>query len=278
MIKSRFLPLAFLPLCHELQSATIIFDLNGVLLKTKGRKASKRIGRRFFISYALSLFKSPRNTQETLMDFLHSIKPRHPDTPAARHGKKLLPQIMCDWFAGTYSCQHMRNIIHAHLNNGSYVFKTPIEKRLVQAIAEFMFTPNKLAESVKPIKKGVELVKACCAQRDKKGNQTHRLFVISNWDPESFEILEKRKKIRRVLNFFDDIIISGRTRTIKPGPRIYRELFAKHNINPNKELCILIDDQQENIDAFNQCGTLCKGILRDEFKNVRKQLQTLQVI
>ena len=49
------------------------------------------------------------------------------------------------------------------------------------------------------------------------------------------------------LNMFDDIIISGKEKMIKPNRQIYELAINRFNLNP--KYCVFIDDKIQNIDA-----------------------------
>lgn len=257
--------------------ATIIFDMSGVLVKNSKRAASACIGLKYFIPYILS-FNSPKKAEKVLFDFLSALKPRHPDTPASMHKKKLLPQIMCDWLQGTCSSEQLLCTVDEGIKNNLYPFKSATEKKLVQAIAEFMFSPEQFVQAVTPVKEAVALVQYCAAQKDAQNNHLYRLVIVSNWDAQSFDLLCQKPEFKEIFDLFDDIVISGAIGKIKPDKTIFYDLFAKHGIDPDNDVCVFIDDQQENIDAFNQCGAQTTGILCTTIKKTRQQLRTLNVM
>jgi len=74
------------------------------------------------------------------------------------------------------------------------------------------------------------------------------LYVLSNWDPESFALL--KEKYSDLFELFDGCIISGNVGCIKPQPEIFS--YLKKNI-PTCSICFL-DDQQENLDAAQAVG------------------------
>jgi len=54
------------------------------------------------------------------------------------------------------------------------------------------------------------------------------------------------------MDWFDDIIISGAVKLVKPDPRIF-ELLLKRIQRP-AETCVLIDDSLANIEVAQQLG------------------------
>jgi FMN phosphatase YigB (HAD superfamily) len=273
--------LAFLLLHNNaLQAATIIFDLGGVLVRHKKMRVSKEIGKKHMFAYLLSFNISPWQMQNTLFDFMASIKPRHPDTPRAmRTGTNLLlPQLMCDWMAGEYRSADVLRMIYNTLNNHTFHFKSRSERKFIQACAHYLFTPEKYARTFTLYKRGAAIAQACANKKNMQGQRAHRLFIVSNWDIDSYQVMRRDKQLTHLFSLFDDIIISGIVGKIKPDKNIFFDLFKKWNIDPNKELCILIDDQPENIESFNTCGTKTRGILCKNFKQVREQLTQLNIL
>lgn len=259
------------PVAQSNIKATIIFDMNGVLFDTDKTAAAKLIGMKNFISYMMT-FHSPSKAYNHLFNFLRAIKPMSPENPASCHGQDPLPQLMCDWMTGVYSCQELLAIVDQAIKDNIYSFNNNAEKKLVHAIATFMFTPEYFVQAVKPLKHGWQIVRECAQQTDANGEKCYRLIIVSNWDTESFELLKQQEEFAEFFELFDDIVISGDAKKIKPDPTIFLDLFNKHNINPNEHVCLFIDDQPENIQTFESCGLKATGILCKSIKKVHKQL------
>ncbi len=75
------------------------------------------------------------------------------------------------------------------------------------------------------------------------------LYLLSNFSAEKFEIVRKRYGF---LQTFDDVIVSGEHRLIKPDPAIF-DLTLKR-INRKAEECLFIDDSALNIAAARKMG------------------------
>jgi 2-haloacid dehalogenase len=75
------------------------------------------------------------------------------------------------------------------------------------------------------------------------------LFALSNWSAETYP---KAVRMFEFLNWFDDVIISGREKLVKPDPAIYRLLLQR--INREAENCLFIDDTAHNIHAAQRLG------------------------
>ena len=72
----------------------------------------------------------------------------------------------------------------------------------------------------------------------------YECYVLSNWSWETFENLENEYPF---LKKFDDLLISGREKMIKPDPEIYLLAIKRFNLIPNQT--VFIDDKIENINA-----------------------------
>lgn len=75
------------------------------------------------------------------------------------------------------------------------------------------------------------------------------LFALSNWSDETFPIAYQKYEFLRL---FDEVLISGAVRLIKPDPRIF-ELMLRQIGYPARN-CLLIDDAPANIEVAAQLG------------------------
>jgi 2-haloacid dehalogenase len=75
------------------------------------------------------------------------------------------------------------------------------------------------------------------------------IYGVSNWSAETFPPQRERFAF---LSWFDDIVISGVERVIKPDPRIFRILLERNAIAP--ETAVYIDDVAPNADAASRLG------------------------
>lgn len=75
------------------------------------------------------------------------------------------------------------------------------------------------------------------------------LFGLSNWSMETFPLIRREYEF---FDWFDDMVISGDAKLIKPHPAIFNLLLNK--INYSAPECVLIDDSLPNIDTANELG------------------------
>jgi 2-haloacid dehalogenase len=75
------------------------------------------------------------------------------------------------------------------------------------------------------------------------------LYALSNWSAETFPPQRQRFGF---LSWFDDIVVSGIERVIKPDPRIFRILLERNGIEP--QTAVYIDDVARNAAAAASLG------------------------
>ncbi|MFC7292536.1 HAD family hydrolase [Hirschia litorea] len=76
------------------------------------------------------------------------------------------------------------------------------------------------------------------------------LYALTNFPAEKWD---ETANVFPVLKVFEDVIISGAEKMVKPDPRIYA-LTLQRLGNPSPENVIFFDDRQDNIDAAKNAG------------------------
>ena len=76
-----------------------------------------------------------------------------------------------------------------------------------------------------------------------------QLSLLSNFSIEKFNLIRSKHDF---LNLFDDLVISGEHKTIKPDPAIFD--ITLQRINRKAEECLFIDDSLENINTASKMG------------------------
>ena len=97
------------------------------------------------------------------------------------------------------------------------------------------------------------------------------LYALTNWPAELFPPARERWDF---LDWFDDIVVSGEERAVKPGREIYDVLVKRTGLDP--ATTVFVDDRRVNIRAAQDLGFI--GI---EFRNpaqLRKELVRLDVL
>ncbi len=75
------------------------------------------------------------------------------------------------------------------------------------------------------------------------------LYGLSNWSAETFAVVRHEFEF---LNLFDEIIISGEVKLIKPEPEIFELCLQK--IGKPASQCLFIDDSEPNIITARKMG------------------------
>ena len=75
------------------------------------------------------------------------------------------------------------------------------------------------------------------------------LYGLSNWSAETFPMIRKKYPF---FDLFDDIILSGAVKLLKPDPAIFHLTLGRIKRRP--EECLLIDDSPANIASARELG------------------------
>lgn len=261
---------------RSVYSANLIFDLGGVLLEKSSLQSMRSIGLTHFIG-PFNVFDIERK----LFSHLHKLKPLTPNSYHAYYKNTYpLPQIFCDWLAGFISSKDLLTLINNYFNHQLTIKKNKRELKLLRAIAQLIFTPEKMAKIIVPCKAGVKILKKC--HQERSGTlPKHKIFILTNWDAESFPLLYQHRKIRAIFNKAEDIVVSSIAHLIKPDPRLFNLAFEQFGIDPDKELTIYIDDEWHNIKAAQSLGKKqlhCIHCKNSNFKHVYKELVRLGIV
>lgn len=257
-----------------LSAKVILWDLGGVLFQPDKLGVAQEIGLSHFASYALFDMKNP-NIERVLFDVLEQMeKPERGNREKAGTGDGVaLPTIMCHWQAGITTGPEIIKRSHEHLKKLAKIdyFESPRELLLIQKTIQAMFNPKVLARNVRPVQAGFDLVKECGDARNKDGSKKNRNWVFSNWDNLSFDIFYKNN--RGLFKPFEEIVISGHVKLIKPRAEIYTYLLETYKLNARD--CILIDDQEVNVKGARKAGIKSILIKNGDYDQVRRDLKQL---
>ena len=78
----------------------------------------------------------------------------------------------------------------------------------------------------------------------------HRMFGLTNWGSETWPVANDVHPELR--DAFEDVVVSGDEKLIKPDPRIYEVLTTRNDLVPGE--CLFIDDSPKNVDGARQAG------------------------
>ncbi len=240
-IKNLLFKIAFLLFCYapSLNALNIIFDLGNVLIETKYLQSMLQIGPIKMVSYALTL-QNPFALHKKLYHLLDRIeKPQDGSIIVKDHDGNPLPSLMCRWLDGTISTHDLITLVDKHL----FLLDNWIEQLMVRSLAHIIFNPQAFARTRYIVPEGVQFVHEC-------KNAGHKLYILSNWDPISFTILEQLYP--DFFSLFDGIVISGDVHLLKPDPAIFKYILQRYKLK--KKDCLFIDDQLENVAAAQKLG------------------------
>lgn len=97
------------------------------------------------------------------------------------------------------------------------------------------------------------------------------LYALTNWSAEDFPLARQRWEF---LNWFDDIVVSGEERAIKPDKELYDVLVKRTGLDP--VTTAFIDDRRVNVRAAQDLGFI--GIEFQDPTQLRKELVRLGVL
>lgn len=216
----------------------VVFDLGGVLFDTaSSTKASLFMP--IILKNPTLIYKLFRiNSKKDFFNLLENI-PAASTIHTYNNGQKL-PLILADWMSGLKTPQEIKLLADKAIENSDF---STAEKNLFYGISQLMFTPKKLAESqtlVVPMAKLLKTFKEA----------GYKVYILSNWDEESFEAV--CKKYPKLFNLCDQLFISGKEKLSKPNPEFFKKLLSEADLKPAE--CMFIDDEPNNITAAQKLG------------------------
>lgn len=255
-------------------SKILIWDLGDTLIKADTLYFAYQVGLIDFMLYPLLKWKNPKKIYEPVLKLLAHHEPPAPN------GVQGPPEIMNQWLAGTLSPSkvHAQIAHNLHAWDTRKLFTSKRQRQLVVKTIDIMFDSEKFIRCMKPIKKGIEILKECADMVDEHGKQLHKLYVLSNWPAHSVDILRNSPANRILFDYFEPhhIVLSGHLGLIKPEREIYTTFLAKYNLAPQD--CIFIDNLEENIVGAQKAGI--DGVLLEngDYDKLRADLKNRNVL
>lgn len=229
----------------DAMTPVFVFDLNGVLFDTDSSAVFRQLGMKDALWY-LARYRSANMIKVRFYETLHRIVNSNVNSLGVKDpDNAVMPQLMVDWLCGTHPNKLLLNRIIDAINTNPQWFLNPTEQRLMGAMARAIFDPKQFIASRKLLSELAPLL-GVLKQHGVK------LYILSNWDKESFELLKER--FPYVFMFFDGHIISGEKGLVKPQPEIYTHAHNHILMTvKNPHICFL-DDQQENLVSAQKAG------------------------
>jgi 2-haloacid dehalogenase len=116
-----------------------------------------------------------------------------------------------------------------------------------------------------------EISDAVDVLRELKESGKFKLYALSNWSAETFPIAERMFSF---LEWFDEIMVSGKEKMRKPFTEFYDLLLKRYNLN--KEQIIFIDDNIRNVEAAEKLGI--ESLLFTNGYQLKKELRDRKVL
>lgn len=246
-----------------LQGTNVIFDLGGVLIDTNKSAATRQLGLGNILTYFFSTGKASSAIKQKLYEILYKLDSVAINSSCAHdHDGQLLPALMCDWMTGAQTPKEILHIVVSAIDNNPDWFVTKSEKKLVRNIARMMFTPKRFAKTRELIKDGIKFLQQC-------KQAGHNIYILSNWDAESIDVLQNNnKQFKKFIDLCDGVAISAKYGVMKPNKKFYKNLLSKYRLTPSD--CVFFDDQLENIEAAQQLGMHGIRVVNKNFKDAQQ--------
>lgn len=167
------------------------------------------------------------------------------------------------WFKGEISADELSAKIQENIDKKEfdYFFKNQAERKLIK-YGILLILPEHILKITNLSFAALDFVIDCF-------DAGHELFILSNWDPISIELI--KNKFPELFGMFkkENIIISGHIGIAKPDKEIYKLLLQ----DSDPMDYYFIDDFQENIDAA--CALGINGILHKDWPTTTNLLSHL---
>lgn len=244
---------------------TIIFDLGGVAIKQVGNNAIAwliyHIGpKKIFNYWRVNGKVSGTEIFKKVFEFCGYVSG--------------IDNCEKKWYAGLITGAEIERMINKNIDKeeNQKFFKNNAEKEVVRACKD-LFTPENVAYMVSLNSDANMVIK----RLKQKG---YKLFILSDWESDSFKLV--KKKYSNFFKLFDEdkIIISGDTKkkigvaTTKPDQRVFKYVVKLSNEKPQN--CLFIDDKSKNTDAARKVGM--KTITHQDWYKTRDELEKLKIL
>jgi FMN phosphatase YigB (HAD superfamily) len=263
---------------HELASKVLIWDLGFTLIEPNSFKIARRLG---IVDCTLMYMTFGRASHSIVSDSMYDVMMNGEEeyvacVPYDPEGR-LMPLCMCEWIKSTRPNKEIQQ--DALKNANKYPdYVNDRHKRIIKRTISWMLNPSEFGTCMRPMYKASRLLKDCTRRKDKEGNQVHSMYILSNWDKESFDHLYKDPTNRPVFRHFprENVYISGNFKDMKPHLPIFRHMVEKYNLDPAE--CIFIDDQGDNVRAARAIGMKAIQVRNGNYRDLRKKLKEFGVL
>lgn len=186
-------------------------------------------------------------------------------------GHKLAASFQ-EWQTGRISDEEVLKRVLKGLDSLSY--SSPYEKKLSQAAATIILTPELHVKTKKKIKGMEQLVAELKNLKDKDGKPRFTLVITSNIDKGLAK--QVQREFKTLFNQFDAFYGSADIGVMKPDPQFFKHVINQHGVQPHEVL--VIDDLPENLSAAKKdvgCRTFQFNNNVDQLRITLEQLGVL---
>ena len=198
--------------------------------------------------------EKPTKVFDRAFDFMDVISPVPRDEQYNfRYKDRLMSKLAYDLMIGKITSKELLSELYKRLTQAEYkkFFRSFLEQSMLKKIAEALFSSELIVQKLlRPLNEGMQVFKDFYKKVNGDGQRVHKLYLLSNFDSETFALL--KKKYAEFFKRFDGIMISADVGCLKPENKIYETFFKRFNLNPKE--CFFIDDQAENIAAAKKFG------------------------
>ncbi len=257
----------------------LLFDLGGIFFDKSMKNYVTQLGvegAKKSIGYLLLDWKAPWNLKSLIFEVLNNADVVKDEDFQVAHDKgKPMPYLLSAYQAGLYSLEDAKRLTFESFEqlkqSGRYVSERQVY--LIQRGIELMFSPKIYAEEIiEQYPAALRLLKELRMAKNEQGEPRFRLVALSNWDKDSFAYM--RQRFAEELGWFDDLVISGESGSVKPNKALYDLAVEKAGVA--KEECLFVDDQQENVEAAEKLGI--PSVLFKNTKQFRKAIEERELL
>ena len=238
----------------------IFLDLGDVIIYTFGSDQEDKSSVNPFFGIIGNKVKKELNLKlrNEYINFLISIYGQDPASG--------LPLIYRPWQSGEitgydFACDVKRKIETANISGTKKVF--------YQEVTKFL-EPEKLMDSLQISKEAIKTIQEL-------QNKNYEIYILSNWDKESFQLL-----LKKFADFFatikpENIVVSGFIGLIKPDVEFFDYVKSKFKLTTQDlENSWFIDDRPENIASAKKSGF--NVILHQSWPDTKKALEEANLL
>lgn len=234
------------------QYTAIIFDLTGVLFAIDKVRVCRSLG---LFNLARYLITHRRNPLTTYLETLQALRQFDPlDADCMYYKGYAFPASAAEYYKGTKKSTTVLKELFEGVDrlDKDHYFRSPFEKELIKKSIYANFDSHEQAAAMHMLPKAIDTLKKIHA------TGRYKLYLLSNFDDETFDFIQK--KYPNIFSLFDGIIISASIGRLKPYKNIYDYTLQTYAIDPHSAL--FIDDQHENLIEPEKLGIdtiLCKN-------------------